>query len=859
MVIKRFLSARGVFLVFMAALINVVLFAIIGGVSMVGFLLSNKSHLQSVSNLVALAALQGFSEFQGDYKDKAANALARANLIAKKNALKGGKRALSGLDLIYEGGHSNGGPGGSVNFGKWYQDKPSEGDPCDAKYPCFVSNTEDPFNESSGTANAVQVRLCNIPTTNPIIAPFASSELFSCATATATFIQRCVGFLMDTSLSTAMDSHYSTILPNSVVDLGEQSGGAKNKILRLRYPLLKTNWSELPLGFQQVQANDPYDPVSNPVITALPSYPVEVLGINCNDPEQFKPVNNFGVNTYFREKLFWCSMEPSRDRNQPINPQVHYQSDYAVRTVPGKGDILVDVLSEGTSGYFGPEPMADSYLGMNAALRTMLQSSTGGDQALFLAFSKNIVYRWPANGVSTDLAYLIKLTNLDNRGTITKAGAVLTPESHPNLIDQGLFPSSDQSLARSNIPLAMDAAISVMQRACEPTSTKIIFLFSDGFSSCARDFGSGLATYQPDTSKITELQGSSELYNYTCGDLSAKPQASTSDYRHFGASLDQIQGPGQFTDFQGRDAILTRLQKTGIKFYPVIAGKMAAPSEENTMFETKPGSNQFRRMTQDDAALMGWGSVNSAWNSPKQFFSGFIYFPGWYHVPDVPGDTDDYWRDDPGSWACANVGKPGFYCAGGSKALGKVALDSGGRHCGLRPKCKAWQDATDPLETTACGCNTYDNGWVPTDCYQSDPQNPSGPKILNPSFWDQDGVLATAQAREVNPYAKAINSPYCGFPTYDHSQTCSYYDLSKAEQAVKCASDAVGGMPYILVDGGVAKNTGPLPTPTAEPPPPPPPGPSGDGPLGPPGDSPPPELGLPGAEESPVPQPPDLG
>lgn len=453
-------SEQGIYLIIMAvaAFVLVVLCALAIGLGFVSF---NRTIHQDTANLASLGAIEEYVRVQGTYQEKTDLALARANYLLSQNRLKNVAGDLGDL------GHApNGGDGGTLFFGTWYETDPSFPPPTPApcaSYPCFVENPEPGSAPSSTTANAVRMQTRNQTgaAANPIFLPFGSVLGKEFATieseSIAIMIPRCLALLVDVSGSITGNTH-------------------------------STN------GLQAVQNPTCVDPepefVTNPPLASFFAYRQSSLTANC-----------CSLNSSL-EKMLWCNQNINgllvRDPHSPVNPIEHFRSDYALHPSP-VGDVQIDTLYDEASGYFGPEPYSTVFKAFNAVTRLLTQQASVGDRAMLLAFTGNVVDRIPpGTGMTKEFGLLAQLTNLMNIGLKNKSGVSVSSRVLPNMIYRGWFPvyGVSNEANGTNLPLAIYSAINELADPanCPATAKKAIILASDGIATC----NASPPTYTPD-------------------------------------------------------------------------------------------------------------------------------------------------------------------------------------------------------------------------------------------------------------------------------------------------------------------------------------------------------------------------
>lgn len=93
--------------------------------------------------------------------------------------------------------------------------------------------------------------------------------------------------------------------------------------------------------------------------------------------------------------------------------------------------------------------------------------------------------------MTSDLGFLVQLTNYDNLGNVTEGGGYSVSPTRPNFVDLGLFPIASDTGAfendGTNLPGAINLAINELNRSCSSEMRKSIIVATDGISSCAEN------------------------------------------------------------------------------------------------------------------------------------------------------------------------------------------------------------------------------------------------------------------------------------------------------------------------------------------------------------------------------------
>jgi hypothetical protein len=780
-------NEKGIYIVLLALL----LFVLLGLVALalgLGMLGTSKTRLQNAANLAALAALERFSAqpLNDPYVLRANNALQRANEILVANTMPGVAANLG--NLVHHGETEGTTTGGVITFGNWHSRPPVGGapDPC-ATYggtPCFVPN-DDITTSPLPTTRVTAVRIeAHNPSGSPMIWELGrflgKTRLSYWSTATATLAPRCTAYLMDVGDSISWETHpkYS---PNQIPALTENAPPKPRN-----HPCLSAGG---PLGSQcspgcTPSGCNPTNPDEyqcfagcNPIffINAFPSAPVGLPPI-----PPIQPIN-FGVgafranyapthsacgdlNTFqsflTKEQLYWCNYPRADDPRGPqyrsVAPDTlpfrHYQTDYEAEASPiwgvGDGQVLVDKLSvPGPAGssepfYDGPQPYTRNFLAFNAGLRQVQSTSVGGDVSMIMVFTGVIRDTVPATGFSSDLGYLIQLTNLDNRGKRDYLGNQVTPEIHPNFVDRGWAPYPGEGFdSRSGIGPALFEAAERLHSECPAASKKAILLASDGLAN---------VRYDP----IPVPVGVNTYLDYTA----AKEQILTTP----------MSGPGGIV----KPPILQLLKEYEISLSMIMDGSHVNPNfrnvaSENTSAGCPPASAW--------SATTGFGTDNPKcyYSFQEAFANGYggqrSTFPlfDWknYNGTVVATDPDEAFK---------NAGsEPGWAFGDPMGLWSDVSLETGGFFCPLLP--------TKPGVIT--GNPTVDDY---IDFFNDRAGARCDQPCTNPAVACSPCVL---KSRFRNPGGGDLNV-----------QKYSPEYLSKGEQAARCARFTVGLNPFTLVE-----------------------------------------------------------
>lgn len=689
-------KSQGIYIVFTVMLLFVML-GLAALVLGIGFVSTNTSKLQNIANLVSLAALDGYfrTDEEEAYQVKTQNALTRAQAILSQNNLIGTSESFGSLGL------QTSGPGGSLELGTWHPQDPDGAmgaeNPCPTGYPCFVALTN---GAQAPTVNAARVRLNSPRFDMPFAEVFGFNESPSISSSAISVItQTCAAFLLDLSNSLTTETHNSSIL--QVVPGNASVGEPAVKIVEPQNPAL--------FAFKQSMTQG-----------------------NCADRNDYDgraggTQESFGFTT-------WCNMSQTRDPSD-TNLSRHYRSDYQLENSP-EGPIVIDK-------YASPEPYSSFALGINAGLRKIAGFRSPGDKAFIFGFTGRILDRVPEQGreQSTDIGYLIQLTNLLNRGMLDQYGnAIATqPEIHPNFVDRGWFPLPDADITRSstNIEGAIRAAQSDLLNYCPSTARKAIFLFSDGLATCMTDSSGTHCS----SDYSTQFYAMDNLLRRVLPDLQAGEISFTAvvDGRQIDPHFYNRKVDGKYIDLDEAYAY----GYTGMGDQDNYN-----PRNSPTIFDT----NRSPAQTEDlpccaqngDACIPDAPCFGMCQCEPTEYVA--------QNLTDLPGRISGMRRGQPYSMP--------IYWRKPLGVMADMAFKTGGIMCPLLRLCEDYSNDCRPP-----------HGGTPGVCYATDPDNP-GSGILK---------LKDEYRRE------------------GRRQTCAIYKRSKGEQAADCVLRALGSSPYSVV------------------------------------------------------------
>jgi hypothetical protein len=768
----------------------IVLFMLLAGLTIgLGIIASIRLSAQNIANAAALAGIEEWVT-----SATGANNSTRANaVLARVNAIVGQGRPPGFFvndsnpfgTARFSWSASTEGSGVVVSFGRFYpiDPTPSAAGPCDV-FPCFVqytSGASTQLGSPQAVVNAIRVSV-RTPPSNPIIAPFVSvfgiKGVDIAVEATGTLVQRCTALLVDLSGSSFIDTHPP--LAGFVPVPPAQSPPFPRRLA------VSTDGLTSSFAF-----NTLYEQASGGT-SALQS-------INCslvNDPG--------GINPADPASITWCNMRPGRSGdseygyagrpwdgqkvpgnfpvsfgdsnewpfapNHPpetgVDPQWysrhHYRDDFRVNQsiFYGNQSFLVDEYVDDV--YRGPEPFTSYMQGFNAALRTLQRQQTALDSVVMKGFSGRIVNTIPpfltgggGQTLTSDLGYMIQITNLDNRGTFTRnnIGQMIevTPQVTPNFIDHGLFtvPLKLGSIipASTNLVEVLDDTIADLMQVCPANAKKQIILATDGVASCS------FLTHRSATERYTEDPVPDDSPRRVClanTDVGAWDNYLLSERQLIGENDYTIPASGglsglpQLGGLSGAryPSIIQRLRDDQIAVTVLMAGAAVEPNFRTFLDTDAPPPPLW-----DPSVHADNGSVLPYAKALAFGLTGLHESPNLEFV-DRQSTVPDGWGGDPDEQAFRQLGSPGFIFRRANGLLARLVMRSGGLWCPLM---------------------------------QPDP---------NPNCYDGSGnMLASCRT--------AI-------------QTTSTINVNTSTLAAQCASAAVGHNPYLLAEPFVScPNQGP--------------------------------------------------
>ena len=414
-----------------------------------GFISFNRTIHQDAANLSGLAAIEEYVRTVDTYQEKTNKALDRANYILQQNRLKGVAAPLGNLGHAPEGGD-----GGTLVFGTWYETDPNLLTPPCPSFPCFKDNPPPNVADPTTTANAVKIITHNQTGghSNPLLIPFGKilgkEDATVSSQSVAIMVPRCLALLLDVSGSIAGTTHRTSGL---------------------------------------------YAGPNTPCVNPFPEY------LTAPDTAALMAYRSSSLTTFggdccrlgnSLEKLLWCNQVNhglvTRNPSDPIVPYQHFRSDYRDHPSP-VGNVKIDSLYDEGQGYYGPEPYSTIFKAFNAVTRLLMQQASVGDQALMLVFTGQLVDRIPpVSGLTNQFGLLAQLTNILNIGLYDRTGAAVSQRVLPNMVYRGWIPlyGTENLDNGTNIPFALYQAINEMATNCPANSKKAIILASDGIGNC---------------------------------------------------------------------------------------------------------------------------------------------------------------------------------------------------------------------------------------------------------------------------------------------------------------------------------------------------------------------------------------
>jgi len=355
----------------------------------------------------------------------------------------------------------------------------------------------------------------------------------------------------------------------------------------------------------------------------------------------------------------YCGLAATRPSGA-TDRTIHFQNEYRqVRAGGGAGFLLVDALKDTPSGIEGPEPLRSLFLASHAAFKASFPRSSGTLwRGIGLA---DDLYPIPANRFLEDPGVIIQATNLDNRGTFDRAGALVDPTISPNLFSFGWYPrahpGSTPTLDRStNIIRALERAIEYLDdqgpNGCPVQYHKTIVLATDGVGGCYKS-GVGNAAS-----------------SYTC--------PANDPFAGFKGHEQQLYG-----------SLIPQLQSKNITVLVYHAGEAVKPHFISRTIPTSNAPSNYRASTSqsflslEELHALGYGGAQtplSAIDPTSDVDGGFAL---WNCLAECPSCTSTTECRD--AYALKNGGVPGNIFRRGSSGLADLATKTGGVFCPLLP------------------------------------------------------------------------------------------------------------------------------------------------------------------------------
>lgn len=690
---------RGFVMVLVAS--AVLVFATIAALAIgLGMVSSARLATQNAVNSAALAAIQTWVNsptLSNDQRYRAA--IARAELVLSRSQVPGVFSGSSAWDghLRTDWDSALDSSTGVIRFGRFYPTAPSAtGTQICSEYPCMVYYpTSAQLTNTAATVNSVTINFRS-PISNPILVPFANifgnDTLRVAVDATATLVERCTAMVVDLSGSTFIETH---------------SWQDVQYAFRLGAPLPELwVWDPtFPGGFAFPEKYTAPDGLTRPTLASLTQQ-------RC---VQSTPTAGIGD----LQSLIWCNTRPNRASpplaastarpwdgvtlgggyttpSAPPFPQsstvVHYRDDY--RTMSsyyfGGGNFLVDAFVDDV--YQGPEPFTSFMKGFNAALRTLQQQQNASDKATLKGFAGDIkseippYLTGPSPGLLTsDLGYMIQITNLDNRGTFTRnaTGSVVTRSlaRSPNFIDHGLFTpvTSETRDSSTNLVEVLDKTIEDLNQTCPANAKKQIILATDGVSSC---------TFRTHNSATTRDSSACDWPGCARRNCPAGP--SFADYLlaeqqligHAGYDIPGgYSGPPTLPGGIAYPSILDRLTDSQIALTVMLAGQSVEPNFKN--FNDTESSSSLVPYTGPPLLPLEYLKGSALGLSA---LTNSSYSLDFVEARSTCTELDpNNYNPDCDQYAYSNIGRPGYLFRRPNGTLARMATLSGGLWCPLMP------------------------------------------------------------------------------------------------------------------------------------------------------------------------------
>ena len=715
-------------------LVALFIFVLIGFAALVvglGFISTSKTRFQNILNLAALAAVEGYarSEAQG-HSGKCNDALTRANAVVQANFIPGTSTALGALGHNCSGGGS--GASGSIDFGEWVRELSAGA--C-ANPPCFVAH-----NDGAGPVNSVRIT-GHTQSSNPLITPLTrllgKNRFQISATATASIVPRCLQLLLDASVSTVQETHYSALYRRGlsptefVLDQSKGPGAG-----RYGYFVLEVT--------------------AEPATGALSG----------------KDVNTSALLAYLNQST-QLNRTPASLRTE------HFWQDYGYGTnlySSPFGTLLVDnyvnAPPNGTPPdyFYGAEPLSRYFLSFNVALRRLLRESAGVDRAGLIVF-RGDAQSEPQIGLSTDFGYLVDLTNMMNRFNDGDPSHGIS--NGDNFVTKGWVPLASQGA--TNIVRALNQAITNLEysavnpNSCPQDAQRIIILASDGIMTCSEDGGNNCPEKETFGGSINQvgsfLRAQAQLIS--ANQVSGKDSVLTRlKNNEIGLTvlLDGSHVTPNFINRRGADGKLLDLDKAWSAGYRGMENTNLVTASDRKLFAVDPVISD----SLGGHSLPSGGATikcSQAWFNAEGLGSGlhafaYRYNTKWCGAPQPSGPPK-----------CLTATFPRV-----NALWGEMAIQSGGIFCPLMNECADF--------SSACPGTT---------CYEPDPDNAACGcgDGCNPS--DLGCCTNAGDAACIKRLKPSLRIE-------GRAQTCAIKQQSKAAQAAECAVRALGLSPFGLVE-----------------------------------------------------------
>jgi len=496
---KPALNEQGVYMVFLA-FCAVALITLMAVVIVSAFLSINATRATNAANLAALGALEEFVRLETEppqgclevtYWQRASAALNKGTNIISAQRLVGGGRL---GELGFAG---NPGAGGVMRFGRFYPYNDGSGS-CE-NYPCFVEVAQPVMGSCDlpppPGVNAVKIEALMVEPFMGVLGFFLGRDRFTVrAEATSAVKERCTVMLLDVSGSAVTQTHIdneSRLERNGDCSYWYDPGAGSTGSCRI--PSSGPAWK---YACPRNAALFAYD--KNTLYRRVGTWPVYYEYVDPDNNGVMSTENEgpcageFTNNTIYAvtniQGRLWCHIShvngAFNNMGSGADPSLHYPTDYQhVNT--RYGNVLADARTK-------PQPLSSFLLAFNSGARLLMSQSSLADKAALLVFKGTVFDRvppTPSQGFTTDLGYIVQLTNVNN---VTMPG---TTPTYPNYVSVGWFPRAKEdhdggtgftTAGGSNIVQAIRDAISLLgdPSKCPVSAQKSIILASDGIAQC---------------------------------------------------------------------------------------------------------------------------------------------------------------------------------------------------------------------------------------------------------------------------------------------------------------------------------------------------------------------------------------